>query len=188
MVATRVRATPWFMVAVLAEVAVAVPGLQAQEVEPPGDSAEVEDRQFSVSPGVRLEFFGVASPGASLQVTWFPDRLWVSLEFLAQMTRWNVQYDPLTRRDHLYFGRLMAGVGRGEGPSAFVFYERGIGVIKTEPASWRGDTYRLTGIGLGVGYTVGRVTTSFDLSLGEANRSNPNLYGLIGISLQYRLF
>ncbi len=38
------------------------------------------------------------------------------------------------------------------------------------------------------GYTVGRVTTSFDLSLGVANRSNPNLYGLIGMSLQYRLF
>ena len=188
MEARRVGLTPWFIVAVLVAGVVAAPDAHAQKAETNGDTVQVEDRQFSVSSGVRMEFFGVASPGASLRVTWTPNRLWVSLQFLAQITRWNVQYDPLTRRDHLYFGRLMAGVGRGEGPSAFVFYERGIGVIKTEPASWRGDAYRLTGIGLGVGYTVGRVTTSFDLSLGVANRSNPNLYGLIGISLQYRLF
>jgi len=104
------------------------------------------------------------------------------------MVRWNVQYDALTRRDHLYLGRLTAGVGTGEGPSAFVFYEKGKGVIRTEPASVRGDTYRLTGIGLGAGYTVESVTIMLDLSVGGANRSSPDLYGLYGISLQYRLF
>ena len=148
---TRVGGAPWFTAAVLVVGAVVASGVQAQKVEPPGDSTEMRDRPFSVSPGLRLEFFGVASPGASLQVTLTPDRLWFSLEFLAQMTRWNVQYDPFTRRDHLYLGRLIAGVGTGEGLSGFVFYERGIGVIKTHPASRRGKTHGLSGIGLGAG-------------------------------------
>ena len=186
---TRTVGAPWLMAAMLTAGAVAAPGLQSQEVDSAGDSDETGDRLFSVSAGARLELFGVASPGASLRATWAaPKWVWFSLELLAQMVRWNVQYDALTRRDHLYLGRLAAGIGTGEGPSAFVFYEKGEGVIRTEPAFARGDTYRLTGIGLGAGYTFERVTIMLDLSVGGGNRSSPDLYALYGMSLRYRLF
>lgn len=185
---TRVGGTQWFVAAALAAGTVAAPNLQAQEAELPVDTAAMRDRPFIVSLGLRLEFVGLASPGASLQMTLIPGRLWFSLEFLAQMIRWNVQYDPHTRRDHLYLGRLVAGVGKGEGLSVFVFHERGAGVIRTHPESWRGRTYDLSGIGLGAGYTVGRVTTAFDLSLGGENRSSGSLYVGLGISLRLGLF
>ncbi len=185
---TRVGGVPWFVAAVLVAGAVAAPGVQAQKVEPPVDSTEVRDGPFSVSLGLRLEFLGVASPGASLQMTLTGGRLWFSLEFLARMIRWNVQYDPHTRRDHRYSARLIAGVGTGEGPSAFVLYERGTATIKTHPEYWRGRTYGFSGIGLGTGYTVGRVTATFELSLGVSNRASGALYGSLGMSLRLRLF
>lgn len=152
------------------------------------DSTEVRNRSFGVSLGARLDFVGVASPGLSGQMIVIPGRMWVSLGFLAQMIRWTVQYDPHTRRDHLLLGRVGAGVGTGEGPSLFAFFEAGTGTIRTHPESWRGKRYDLTGIGLGAGYTAGRVTATLDLSVGEANRNNPDLYGLLGISLRWHLF
>lgn len=185
---TRTGGAPWFAAAVLVAGAVATPGVQAQEVELPVDSAGMRDGPFSMSLGLRLELVGVESPGASLRMTLTPDRVWFSLEFLAQMIRWNVQYDPHTRRDHVYFGRAAAGVGTGEGLSGFVFYERGVAVIKTHPESWRGRTYDVSGIGLGVGYTVRRATFGLELSVGGANRSSGSLYGSLAVSVRFRLF
>ncbi len=104
------------------------------------------------------------------------------------MIRWNVQYDDKTRRDHLYLGRLKLGFGHGCGPIFSAYFEKGTGVIKTEPADSRGETYRLTGMGLELGYTAGRVTYSLEVSLGEANRYNPDLYGLLGAAVQFRAF
>ena len=201
----RVGGTQWFVAAVVAAGAVAAPGMQAQEVELRVDSSEVKERPLSVSLGLRLEFWEVTSPGASLQVTLTPGRLWFSLEFLAQMVRWNVRYDPYTRRDHVYLGRLSAGVGTGEGPSLFLFYEKGTGVAKTHLESRRrrgwtgGRIYGLNGIGLGTGYTAGRVTATLDVSLGVSSSpiespSDPfrakseSLYGLFGASVRFRLF
>ena len=48
----------------------------------------------------------------------------------------------------------------------------------------------MAGVGTGEGpsYTAGRVTTTFDLSVGVENRSDPYFYSLYGISLRYRLF
>lgn len=186
---TRVGGPPWFVAAVLAAGTVAAPNLQAQEVELPVDSTETRERPFSVSLGLRLELMGVASPGASVGMTLTPGRgLWFSAEYLAQMVRWRVQYDPHTRRDHVHFGRLVAGVGTGDGPILFVFYERGAATIKTHPESWRGRTYDMSGIGLGAGYTARRVTATLDLSIGGANRSSGSLYASLGASLRFRLF
>ena len=185
---TRVGGAPWFVAAVLVAGAVATPGVQAQEVELQVDSTKVRERPLSVSLGLRLEFVGVESPGASVQVTLTPGRLWFSLEYLAQMVRWRVQYDPHTRRDHVHFGRLVAGGGTGDGPILFVFYERGVATIKTHPESWRGRTYDLSGIGLGAGYTARRVTAALEFSVGGANRSSGSLYASLGASLRFRLF
>ena len=193
---TRGGGAPWLVAAVLAAGAVAAPNLQAQEGEPSVDSTEVRERPLSVSLGLRLEFLGLASPGASLQMTLNPGRLWFSLEYLAQMMRWKTNRSPCdgrhdlhTRRDHVHIGRLVAGVGRGGGPSAFVFYERGAGATKTCRGSLRQHTYGLRGVGLGAGYTAGRVTAALDFSLGEELKTpSPYLYGLFGISVRIGLF
>lgn len=192
---TRVGGSQWFMALVLVVGAVAAPTLQAQEMELPVDTTEVRERPAILSLGLRLEFVGLASPGASVHMTLIPGRLWLSLEYLAQMMRTETKlgcggrYDPHTRRDHLHIGRLAAGVGRGEGLSAFVFFESGAGVIKTRCEPAREDTYGLSGVGLGAGYTAGRVTTALDLSIGvERNVPSPYFYGLLGISLRFRLF
>lgn len=202
---TRFGGAPWFVAAAMTAGAVAAPNLQAQELELPVDATEVKERPLSVSLGLRLEFWEVTSPGAIVQVTLTPGRLWFSLEFLAQIVRWNVRYDPYTLRDHAYLARLSAGVGRGEGPSLFLFYEKGTGVAKTHLESRRrrgwtgGSPYGLSGIGLGTGYTAGRVTATLDVSLGVSSSRiespsdpfgarNESLYGLFGASVRFRLF
>lgn len=186
---TRVGAMPWALTAVLAAGVVAAPRMQAQEEEPPPDGATEEGPQLGVLVGIRAELFDEVSPGASLDLVLdSPKRpIWLSVQFLAQMIRWNVQYDPRTRRDHLYMGRVRLGLGRRRGPRIYALAENGIGVIKTEPAAWRGDTYNLTGFGLGVGLAGERFTTSFEIVIGVANRSSSSFYGGLGVSLQYRL-
>lgn len=123
-----------------------------------------------------------------------PGRVWFSMSFIAQMRRWNVQYGPHTRRDQV-LRRYAIGVGTDDGPSAFVFLEGGTARIETHPATMRGKTYGLFGIGMGAGYTVGRVTATVDLSHGETRRrryppqSYPvDLYTILGTSLRWRLF
>ena len=145
--------------------------------------------QLGVLAGVHGAISLPASPGASLdlvldsQAGW----AWVSLQFLAQMMRWNVQYDDKTRRDHQYLGRLRLGFGERQGLRIYALFEKGTAVVKTEPAYLRGKTYDLTGFGLGVGLATGRFTTSFEAVLGGSNRSDPDLYGRRSVSLQYRL-
>lgn len=185
----RVALTPRFIVAVLVAGVVPAPGLRAQEVEPLPDGATDEGPRVGVLVGMRAELLGLVSPGASVDLVLdSPNRpIWLSVQLLAQMIRWNVQYDPLSRRDHIYVGRVRLGLGRRRGPRIYALAEKGIGVIMTEPASWRGRTYNLTGVGLGVGLAGERFTTSFELVIGEANRSSWSLYGGLGVSLQYRL-
>ena len=144
--------------------------------------------QLGVLAGMRIEWLGVASPGASLDLMLdSPNRLpWLSLQFLAQMVRWNVQYDSKTRRDHVYWGRVRLGLGRRPGLRVYALFEKGTAVIKTEPEDWRGRTYSLTGVGLGAGLATDRFTTSFEAVAGVANRSSGSLYLSLGLSLQYR--
>jgi len=172
---------------------VVVPCAQAQEVEPPVDSTAL---LFDVSIGARLEIWGAASPGVTGQLTMTPapGRVWVSMSFIAQMRRWAGRYDPHTRRDQVFFRRFAIGVGTDEGPIAFVFVEDGIGRVETYPGSLREKSYGLNGIGLGIGYTVGRVTATADLSHGETKRCPPppsypaDLYTILGVSIRWRLF
>ena len=186
---TRVSMAPWSIVAAMVAWAMVAPGLQAQEADSLPVVATQDVPQVSVLAGMRVELYGVPSPGASLEVLAdSPIRhIWVSLQFLAQITRWNVQYDSMTRRDHRYLGRVRAGLGTGEGPSIYVLFEHGIGIIKADGERWIGRTYNMTGLGLGVGLTVGRVTGSLEAVLGGADRADPDLYVSPGLSLQYRL-
>lgn len=139
--------------------------------------------------GARLEFRGAASPGVigQLTVSPRPGRVWFSMGFIAQMRRWT---DPHTRRDQVFLRRYAIGFGTDGGPSAFVFLEGGTGRIETHPDTVRGMTYGLFGIGLGAGYTVGRVTATVDLSHYVTRRSfpPPDLYTIWAVSLQWRLF
>ncbi len=172
---------------------VAAPCAKAQEVEFEVDTTEVSALFVTVSLGARLAFGDVASPGVSGRLTVaMPGQGWFSMSFLAQMARWTVQYDPHTRRDYLFLRRFAMGVGTDEGPSAFVFVDGGTGRVETYPDSLRGKSFGLFGIGLGVGYTVGKVTATVDLSHGERvhpRRSYPyDLYTLLGVSLQWRVF
>lgn len=192
---TRVGGSQWFLALVLVAGAVAAPTLQAQEMELPVDTTAVREQPDILSLGLRLELVGLASPGAILRMTLIPGRMWLSLEYLAQMMRTETKigcsgrHDPHARRYHLHIGRLVAGVGRGEGPSAFVFFESGAGVIKTRCEPERENTHGLSGVGLGAGYTAGRVTAALDLSVGaERNVPSPYFYRLLGISLRFRLF
>ena len=185
----RVGVPPRCTLAAMVAWAMAAPGLQAQEADSLPVVAAQDVPQVSVLVGMRIELGGVPSPGASLEVLAdSPIRhIWVSLQFLAQITRWNVQYDTVTRRYHSYLGRVRAGLGTGEGPRFYALFEHGIGIIKADRERLLGQTYNMTGVGLGVGLTVGRVTGSLEFVLGEADRNNPDLYGGLGLSLQYRL-
>lgn len=81
--------------------------LEAQESNPEGEGATAEGPRVGMLVGARADLLGLLSPGANLDVrVGFPGRpAWVSLQFLAQMIRWNVQNDSDTRRDHLYLVR-----------------------------------------------------------------------------------
>ena len=187
---SRVGVTSCLIVAGLATGPLAAPDLQAQEVEPPLEGTKVEEPRFDLRVGLRGELHGVPSPGVSVDLALNGSRspVWVSVQYLAQMVRWNVQYDDLTRRDHYHLGRVRLGLGRGEGPSIYGLFEKGFGVIMMDRPSWRGRSYDLTGMGLGAGLTVRRVTVSFEVVLGVADRSSPDLYGGLGLALQYRLW
>ena len=163
--------------------------LEAQEVNGERDGS-TEDRPLpDVLVGMRGELVGLFSPGANLDVVVrFPDSAaWASMGFLAQMIRWNVQYDHKTRRDHQYLGRVRLGLGQGEGPIIYGLVEYGTGVIKTEPESMRGDTYNVTGLGLGVGWTVRRMTISTEAAVGSEDRADPSARISLGVSFQYRI-
>lgn len=171
---------------------VAAPGAGGQTPPPAPDPDMSEVRQFSVSPGFRMELNGRASPGGSLRFTWYlPDPSpWIAFQLHGQMTRRKPLHN-VTRRDDLYFGRVMAGYGRDDGPSTFAFLDIGQGTVKSEDNAHEvGESYRVWGIGLGVGYTLRKVSLKFDASIGGASRllrDRKNRTSL-GASLQYRVY
>jgi len=157
--------------------------LEAQEVN------REHDGSTDVLVGMRAELGRLFSPGANLDVVArFPDSAaWASMGLLAQMIRWNVQSDRKTRRDHQYLGRIRVGLGQGEGPIIYGLLEYGIGVIATEPESKRGDTYNVSGFGMGLGWTVGRMTISTEAAVGTTDRADPSARISLGLSFQYRI-
>lgn len=173
----------------LAVGALTVSGLEAQEVSRERAGSTGDGPPLDILVGLRGELSGLFSPGANLDVVarFSDSAVWVSVQFLAQMIRWNVQYNRKTRRDHLYLGRVRLGLGQGEGPTIYGLFEYGTGVIRTEPERLRGDTYNVNGLGLGVGWTVRRVTISAEAVLGLADRGDADLRGSLGVSFQYRI-
>lgn len=180
------------VIAALVAATAAAPGAGGQTPPPAPDPDESVERKFSVSPGFRMELNGRASPGGSLRFTWYlPDPTpWFALQFHGQMSQRKPEYN-VTRRDDLYFGRLLTGYGRDDGPSAFAFLDFGRGTVKREDNAHEvGESYRLWGIGLGVGYTLWKVSVTFDASVGGANRLLKDRKGRssLGASLQYRIY
>ena len=111
----------------------------------------------------------------------------MSVQFLAQMTRWNVEFMEVVRRNHRYSGRIRLGYGRRQGPKVYALFERGTGTILA-PEIWHGDTFSVIAGGLGLGWTLGRVTASVEGGLGNRTRYLPERYRSLGVSLQYHLF
>ena len=186
---TRVRAKPWLLFPALAAVAVVAPALHAQEVESPDTEEEMAEAHMLV--GLRVDFVsGLPSPGASVDLVISGSRSWVSLQFLAQIDRWKLPRSG-TGRAHHYLGRARLGLGTGQGPSVYGLVETGRGIIQVSHLREPGTVYRLTGLGLGAGLTVQRVTASAEIVLGGATYPNPlplaTLYGSLAVSLQFRL-
>ena len=187
---TRVRARPWWVFPALAAGAVVAPALHGQEVDPPAEEKAAEAHMLV---GLRVDFVsGLPSPGASVDLVISGSRSWVSLQFLAQIDRWKLPRGfSGTGRAHHYLGRVRLGLGTGQGPSVYGLVETGRGIIQV--SHWRepGTVYRLTGLGLGAGLTVQRVTASAEIVLGGVTYPNPlplaTLYGSLAVSLQFRL-
>ena len=183
--------SPWLLVTVLAGSGLAAPQLRAQELEadraPGGETPE--SSLLGVLVGMRGEFNGLTSPGASLDLVLNArdTPVWMSVQFLAQMTRWNVEFMEVVRRNHRYSGRIRLGYGRRQGPKVYALFERGTGTILA-PEIWHGDTFSVIAGGLGLGWTLGRVTASVEGGLGNRTRYLPERYRSLGVSLQYHLF
>ena len=179
---------PWLMVAVLAG-AVTAPRVEAQELARGGEAQA--SSQFGVLVGMRGEFTGLASPGASLDLVLNAPQtpVWVSLQFLAQKTRWNVDFYDEVRRNSSYSGRMRIGYGGRQGPSVYALLERGWGTIEA-PDIWEGDSYSVVAAGLGVGWTIGRLTASVEGGRGRRTRfrHKPQRHHSLGVGLQYHLF
>ena len=178
---------PRFVLAALVAATIFAPGLQGQE-------RETEDGRFDVMAGVRMEFYGLLSPGASVQLNWDPPSqrsTWLGAQFHAQVVRFEVDPRSLNadkiRRDYHFTARLKAGFGRGDGPLFYGFAEAGVGVIGTEPEVSRGDTYLLSGAGAGVGITLMPITFAVEATLGRAKRPSWDLLDSFVMTLQYHL-
>ncbi|MDE2763286.1 MAG: hypothetical protein OXQ94_05535 [Gemmatimonadota bacterium] len=185
-----------FMAVLMLAGGVAAAGLQAQERVATDDATYDQDGGFEAFAGARMVLKDVASPGGSVQVTWhIPQPVpplslpmpWISAQFVVQMIE---KYVPrATERDLLYFGRFMSGYGRGPGLSGFAFIEAGRGVIKRDAQPFVIDqTYGLWGIGLGLGYTLWRFSTTLEASVGGSGRLGSQNRNSYGVSLQYRVF
>lgn len=181
---------PWLMIAALAGGGAVAPQLHAQEsdAEPALAGETPESSQLVVLAGVRGEFTGLTSPGASLDLVLNAPNtpIWMSLQFLVQMSRWNVEFLEKVRRNHAYSGRIRIGYGKRRGPRVYALFERGTGTILT-PEIWQGRTYSLVAGGLGVGWTIGRVTASVEGGIGNRTRYISERHRSLGVSLQYHL-
>lgn len=167
--------------------ATSAPGLQGQEGIANNQAAD----PFHVMAGARVEFFGLLSPGASIQVLWdTPGRRasWLGAQFHAQLIRFEV--DPqvpdahILRRDLHFTGRVKAGFGRGDGPIFYGFAEAGVGMITAEEIR-QGENYLLSGVGAGVGITLLPVTFAIEGTLGRADRPSGDLADSFVMTLLY---
>lgn len=192
-----IRTTPWLLFPALAAVVVIAPALNAQEVEPPGaEEQAAEGQHLGMLVGLRVDFLdGLPAPGASVDLVISGSGLWVSLQFLAQMVRWKLPrgFSGTGRADH-YVGRVRLGLGTGQGPSVYGLVETGRGIVQASHSKEPGTVSRLTGLGLGAGFTFQRVTASAETVLGEANYPHTSpfgggveFYGSLAVSLQFRL-
>lgn len=187
----KLRSGPRRVFAAVIAAATFAPGLHGQERETPNSTA-VDDGLFNIAVGARIEYFGLLSPGASIQATWdTPGQRgsWLGAQLHAQVIRFEA--DPqapnadIIRRDYHFTGRFRAGFGRGDGPSFYGFAEAGVGIIGTEPESKRGDTYLLSGIGAGVGLTLMPVTFAVEGTMGRADRPSSDLFDSFVMTLLY---
>ncbi len=184
---TRIGVITWSGVVALLPIMITAGVLRAQEVELAHDGSADAGPRLGLLAGLRWEVSGVPSPGINLDVILDSAErpVWLSVQVLAQMVRWNVRGDTRTIRDHWYLGRVRLGFGKR--PRVYALYQIGTGVIKTDSQVRRGDTYDLRGTGLGVGLSVDRFTVSLEAVLGGDNRADPWLHVSKGVLLQYRV-
>ena len=175
--------------AVLAAVAVVVPGAAGQPPPPTPDATVAEDRRFSILPGFRMEFRNETSLGGSLQFIYYLPKPspWLSLQMHGQVSRWKEEHN-VTLHDNLYFGRFMAGYGRGDGPSAFAFLDFGRGTVESDDRFGAGDSFNMWGIGVGVGLSLLGITAKLDASTGGARKLKPEGRNTLAATLQYRVY
>ena len=187
------RCSPRFVPAALIAASIFATGLQSQEPETSA-AAAAQDGLLDFMVGARIEWYGVLSPGASIQATWdTPGQRgsWLGAQVHAQVIRFYI--DPQApgaekiRRDYHFAARLKAGFGRGDGPVFYGFAEAGVGVIGTEPEVQRGDTYLLSGAGAGVGLTLLPITFAVEGTLGRAKRPSWDLADSFVMTLLYHL-
>lgn len=185
------RHEPCRVLTALAVSAAVAGGLRGQEPETP-DAAAFSLGQLNFAVGARAEFYGLLSPGASLQATWdTPGERgsWLGAQFHAQVVRFEGHPEAIepdvTRRDYHFTARLKAGFGRGDGPLFYAFAEAGVGVVGTAPEIQRGDTYLLSGAGAGVGVTLLPITFAVEGTLGRADRPSVELLDSFVMTLVY---
>ena len=177
------------LLAVLAAVAVVVPGAAGQPPPPTPDATVAEDRAFSILPGFRMEFRNETSLGGSLQFIYYLPRPspWLSLQMHYQMSKKKEQHN-VTLHDDLYFGRFMGGYGRGDGPSVFAFLDFGRGTVKSDHLFGAGDSFTMWGVGVGVGLSLWGITAKLDASTGGARKLKPEGRNTLAATLQYRVY
>ena len=189
----RPRNKSRYVVAALVAAATLTPGLRAQEPETAG-AVQAEETPFHLLAGVRVEFYGVLSPGASIQLNWEPPAqraTWLGMQLHAQMIQFyvdeQIENSELVRRDYHLGARFRAGFGRGDGPIFYGFAEGGVGVIGTQPEAKRGDVYLLSGAGAGAGLTLLPFTFAVEATLGRADRPSSELMDSFVMTLSYHL-
>lgn len=187
------RRKPRYIVAALMAAAIFTPSLHAQQPAA-ADSAQATEPMFDFLAGVRVEYYGVLSPGVSFQANWEPPSqraTWLGMQLHAQLIRWfvdeQISNSELVRRDYHFAARLKAGFGRGDGPLFYGFAESGIGVIGTQPEAKRGDIYLLSGVGAGAGLTLLPFTFAVEATLGRADRPSSELMDSFVMTLSYLL-
>lgn len=189
MEATRTDPTLWFIAASLVAATVVAPGLEAQEADSQTESGSAQDTgavehpQIEFRAGVRLMAF--VSAGGSLEFVWnTPGRLPVlSLQLFSYSSSWEDKPSREKTAARFVMGRMRMAIGKGEGGSLFVFYDRGRRWMTAGP--YTGDA-GVWGVGVGAGLTIGWFVSSFEVGIGES--THPTSYYMpAGIHFQIRL-
>lgn len=187
---TSMRQFGTCVLAVLVAAAVVVPGAAGQPPPPAPEATAGGDRPFSILPGFRMEFRNETSLGGSLQFIYYlpSPSPWLSLQMHGQASRWKEEHN-ITLHDNLYFGRLMGGYGRGDGPSVFAFLDLGKGTVERNNNAFEvGDSFTMWGIGLGVGLSMWGITAKLDASTGGARKLKAESRNTVAATLQYRIY